>query len=70
MTDKERGVFEQALRGQIYGTPEEVDAALGGLVRRTAADEVLLTTSIYDRSDLLSTYADLAELAGTRSTVS
>ncbi|GAB2669012.1 LLM class flavin-dependent oxidoreductase [Kribbella swartbergensis] len=70
MTDKERGFFEQALRGQIYGTPEEVDAALGGLVRRTAADEVLLTTSTYDRSALISTYAALAELAGTRSTVS
>jgi len=70
MTEKERGFFEQSLRGQIYGTPEEVDAALGGLVRRTAADEVLLTTSTYDRSDLLASYAALAELAGTRSTVS
>ena len=36
MTEKERGFFEQSLRGQIYGTPDEVDAALGGLVRRTA----------------------------------
>jgi luciferase family oxidoreductase group 1 len=70
MTEKERGFFEQSLRGQIYGTPEEVDAALGGLVRRTAADEVLLTTNTYDRSDLLDSYAALAELAGTRSTVS
>lgn len=70
MTEKERGFFEQSLRGQIYGTPDEVDTALGGLVRRTAADEVLLTTSTYDRSDLLQTYAALAELAGTRSTVS
>jgi len=70
MTEKERGFFEQSLRGQIYGTPEEVDAALGGLVRRTAADEVLLTTSTYDRSDLLDSYAALAELAGACSTVS
>lgn len=70
MTEKERGFFEQSLRGQIYGIPEEVDAALGGLVRRTAADEVLLTTSTYDRADLLNSYAALAELAGTRSIVS
>lgn len=70
MTEKERGFFEQSLRGQIYGTPDEVDSALGGLVRRTAADEVLLTTSTYDRSALLRTYDALAELAGTRSTVS
>lgn len=70
MTEKEREFFEQSLRGQIYGTPEEVDSTLGGLVRRTAADEVLLTTSTYDRTDLLNSYAALAELARTRSTVS
>ncbi|WP_433159994.1 LLM class flavin-dependent oxidoreductase [Kribbella sp. CA-247076] len=70
MTDKEREYFEQSLSGQIYGTASEVDEALGGLVRRTAADEVLLTTSTYDRSDLVASYAALAELAGTRSTVS
>jgi len=70
MTDKERGFFEQSLRGQIYGTPAEVDAALGGLVQRTAADEVLVTTNTYDRSDLLTSYAELAELAGLRSLAS
>jgi luciferase family oxidoreductase group 1 len=66
MSSKEREFFEQSLRGQIYGTPAEVNAALGGLVRRTAADEVLITTNTYDRSDLLNSYALLAELAGTR----
>jgi luciferase family oxidoreductase group 1 len=70
MTEKERGIFEQSLHGQIYGTPAEVDAALGGLVQRTAADEVLVTTNTYDRSDLLSSYAELAELAGLRSLAS
>jgi alkanesulfonate monooxygenase SsuD/methylene tetrahydromethanopterin reductase-like flavin-dependent oxidoreductase (luciferase family) len=62
MTAKEREIFEQSLRGQIFGTPEEVDAALGGLVARTAADEVLITTNTYDRKDLLASYAALAEL--------
>jgi len=70
MTEKERAFFEQSLCGQIYGTPEEVDAALGGLVRRTGADEVLITTNTYDRGGLLNSYAALAELAGTRSAVS
>jgi luciferase family oxidoreductase group 1 len=70
MTEKERTFFEQSLSGQIYGTAEQVDAALGGLVRRTAADEVLITTNTYDRADLLNSYAALAELAGTRSAVS
>jgi len=63
MSAKEREFFEQALVGQLYGTPDEVDAALGGLVRRTAADEVLITTNTYDRADLLASYKALAELA-------
>jgi luciferase family oxidoreductase group 1 len=62
LTARERELFENALRGQIYGTPDEVDAALGGLVRRTSADEVLITTNTYDRKDLLASYAALAEL--------
>jgi luciferase family oxidoreductase group 1 len=67
MTEKERGIFEQSLSGQIYGTPAEVDAALGNLVQRTAADEVLVTTNTYDRADLLSSHRALADLAELRS---
>ena len=63
MTAREQEFFENGLRGQIYGTPDEVDTALGGLVRRTAVDEVLITTNTYDRADLLASYAALAELA-------
>jgi luciferase family oxidoreductase group 1 len=63
LSAREREFFEQALVGQIYGTPSEVDEVLGGLVRRTAADEVLITTNTYDRSDLLASYKALAELA-------
>ena len=70
LSTKEREIFEQSLRGQLYGTPDEVDAALGGLVRRTAADEVLITTNTYNLADLVASYAALAELAGNRSTVS
>jgi len=67
MTEKERGFFEQSLSGQIYGTPAEVDVALGGLVQRTGADEVLVTTNTYDRAELLESYRLLAELAELRS---
>jgi hypothetical protein len=35
-------------------------------VQRTAADEVLVTTNTYDRSELLSSYGELAALAGLR----
>jgi len=66
MSEKEREFYDQSLRGQIYGTPAEVDAALGGLVQRTAADEVLVTTNTYDRTDLLASYQALADLAALR----
>jgi luciferase family oxidoreductase group 1 len=61
MTAREREFYENALRGQYYGTSDEVQVALDGLVQRTAADEVLITTNTYDRDDLL---ASLAKLIG------
>ncbi|WBQ07718.1 LLM class flavin-dependent oxidoreductase [Kribbella sp. CA-293567] len=70
LSEKERGFFEQSLSGQIYGTPGEVGAALGGLVQRTGADEVLVTTNTYDRAELLESYRLLAELASVRTLAS
>lgn len=64
MTAREQEFFENALRGQIYGTPADVDEALGDLVRRTAADELLITTNTFDRGALLANYAALAKLTG------
>ncbi|MGW5190100.1 LLM class flavin-dependent oxidoreductase [Kribbella sp. NPDC004138] len=64
MTAREQEFFENALRGQIYGTPADVDDALGDLVRRTAADELLITTNTFDRGALLANYAALAKLTG------
>ncbi|MFG1910550.1 LLM class flavin-dependent oxidoreductase [Kribbella sp. NPDC048928] len=64
LTDREREYFENALRGQIYGTPAEVDETLSDLVRRTAADELLITTNTFDRAALLANYAALAKLTG------
>ncbi|MFK4089220.1 LLM class flavin-dependent oxidoreductase [Kribbella sp. NPDC020789] len=62
MTSKERELFQNALTGQIYGTPAEVETALGGLVRRTGVDEVLITTNTFDRGDLVASLTALAEL--------
>ncbi|QQQ74589.1 LLM class flavin-dependent oxidoreductase [Saccharothrix sp. 6-C] len=62
MTSRERGLFEQSLRGHVHGTPSEVAKALDHLVHRTAADEVLVTTSTYDRAAMLDSYRLLAGL--------
>lgn len=63
MTDKERGYFEAALGGQLYGTPDDVDAALGSLIQGSGVEEVLVSTSTYDRAELLDSYRRLAALA-------
>ncbi|MFG2194060.1 LLM class flavin-dependent oxidoreductase [Streptomyces sp. NPDC048639] len=64
MTDRERALFEEAQQGHIHGTEPQVREALERLVERTAADEILVTTSTYDRELQLESYHRLARLTG------
>ncbi|MGW3325641.1 LLM class flavin-dependent oxidoreductase [Streptomyces virginiae] len=64
MTPKERELYEGALAGHIHGTQEQVAAQLSEVAEVTGADELLVTTSTYDRTALLDSYARLARLAG------
>ncbi|MFJ8666349.1 LLM class flavin-dependent oxidoreductase [Streptomyces sp. NPDC093600] len=64
MTEKQRGFFESGLRGHVYGTEEQVAEALERVVKETGAQEVLVTTSTYDRGALLDSYRRLARVAG------
>jgi luciferase family oxidoreductase group 1 len=66
MTDRERARFDSALAGQVFGTAGEVERTLGGLVDRAGADEILVTTSVFDHGERLDSYRRLAELAGIR----
>ncbi|MBP2337924.1 luciferase family oxidoreductase group 1 [Saccharothrix coeruleofusca] len=66
MTARERSLFEQSLRGHLFGTPAEIAESLDALVARTGADEVLVTTSTHDRAALLDSYRLLADAAGGR----
>ncbi|MDQ0380255.1 LLM class flavin-dependent oxidoreductase [Amycolatopsis thermophila] len=68
MTDRERRFFDEARRGQIAGSTDEAAATVRGLADRTGADEILVTTSTYDRSEMLDSYRLLAEsvFAGAR----
>jgi len=63
MTERERELFTGAMRGQIRGTADDVARELDGLVARTGADEVLVTTSTYDRGEMLDSYRRLSEVA-------
>ncbi|KPC83977.1 MULTISPECIES: MsnO8 family LLM class oxidoreductase [Streptomyces] len=64
MTEKERGLFEDGLRGHLAGTEDAVAAGLETVVRATGADEVLVTTSTYDREALVDSMRRLAGIAG------
>ncbi|MFC4505344.1 MULTISPECIES: LLM class flavin-dependent oxidoreductase [Streptomyces] len=60
MTAKERGFYESGLTGHIAGTEEQVADELETLLKETGAQEVLVTTSTYDREALLDSYRRLA----------
>ncbi|MFJ7074108.1 LLM class flavin-dependent oxidoreductase [Streptomyces sp. NPDC098781] len=64
MTDKERGFFESGLAGHIAGTEEQVAHELETVLKETGAQEVLVTTSTYDRAALLDSYRGLARITG------
>ncbi|MFC8564402.1 LLM class flavin-dependent oxidoreductase [Streptomyces sp. NPDC057245] len=64
MTVRERGLYESGLAGHVAGTEEQVADALESLVRDTGAQEVLVTTSTYDRAALLDSYRRLARVVG------
>ncbi|WP_055525774.1 LLM class flavin-dependent oxidoreductase [Streptomyces graminilatus] len=62
MTTKERGFYESGLRGQLAGTADEVADELETVLKDTGAQEILVTTSTYDRTALLDSYRRLAEV--------
>ncbi|MET7617723.1 LLM class flavin-dependent oxidoreductase [Streptomyces sp. NPDC005408] len=64
MTAREREVYESGLRGHVAGTEEQVTDALEAVIKDSAADEVLVTTSTYDRGALLDSFRRLARIAG------
>ncbi|MFD9905903.1 LLM class flavin-dependent oxidoreductase [Streptomyces sp. NPDC059063] len=64
MTDKERRLYESGLQGHIHGTEDQVGDALEALIKDSGAQEVLVTTSTYDREGLLDSFRRLARVAG------
>ncbi|MEU3410761.1 LLM class flavin-dependent oxidoreductase [Streptomyces sp. NPDC006658] len=62
MTARERDLYKSALAGHIAGTPDQVAHELETVLKETGADEVLVTTSTYDRTALLDSCRRLAAL--------
>ncbi|MFI5999319.1 LLM class flavin-dependent oxidoreductase [Streptomyces sp. NPDC051366] len=55
-TEEERGALAHFRTRQAVGTPEAVVHRLGELARETGADELMLTTPVYDLGDRLRSY--------------
>ncbi|CAM5679645.1 LLM class flavin-dependent oxidoreductase OS=Streptomyces alboniger OX=132473 GN=CP975_32085 PE=4 SV=1 [Streptomyces alboniger] len=62
MTGKEQGFYESGLTGHVAGTEEQVAHELETVLKETEAQEVLVTTSGYDREALLDSYRRLARI--------
>lgn len=54
--------MEDWMAGTVYGDAEKVAGELAQLVERTGADEIMASTSTYDRGELARSDAALAEL--------
>ncbi|MFJ4651274.1 LLM class flavin-dependent oxidoreductase [Nocardia sp. NPDC088792] len=64
MTERQRGIFEESMRGHLHGTEETVLPELEGLIARTGADEILVHTSTFDRTARLESHRRLAAAVG------
>ena len=62
-TELERAFVEDRLATQIVGSPETVQRGISDLVDATKADELMITTMVYDPADRLSSFERVAALA-------
>jgi luciferase family oxidoreductase group 1 len=60
-TELDRQVSRERFAGQAIGSPETVRQALTGLLQRTAADELMLTTMVYDIDDRIRSFELVAD---------
>ncbi|MEE6263708.1 LLM class flavin-dependent oxidoreductase [Plantactinospora sonchi] len=60
-TEVERQFVTERREGQALGSPETVARQLGNLLARTGADELMLTTLVYDVNDRIRSYELIAE---------
>ena len=60
-SERERAFAAERLAGQALGSPDTVSRQLAQLVERTGADELMLTTMVYDISDRIRSFELVAE---------
>ncbi|CRK60980.1 Luciferase-like monooxygenase [Alloactinosynnema sp. L-07] len=60
-TDLDRLMIDERLDSQVIGGPETVRAGVADLLTATAADELMITTNVYDHADRVRSYELLAK---------
>jgi luciferase family oxidoreductase group 1 len=60
-SDREREFARDRFSGQALGSPETVRHQLASLLERTAADELMLTTMVYDIEDRIRSFELITE---------
>ncbi len=60
----ERRIVESRRASQVLGDPDTVRRQLEDLLAATGADELMVTTMVYDQADRLRSYEQIAALAG------
>jgi luciferase family oxidoreductase group 1 len=63
-TDREQATVAQTLKSAVNGSPEKVRGQLESFIRQTQADELIITSMIYDHQARLHSYELIAQLAG------
>jgi alkanesulfonate monooxygenase SsuD/methylene tetrahydromethanopterin reductase-like flavin-dependent oxidoreductase (luciferase family) len=66
LSGKQRERVDSHLAGAIFGTGDQVAQRLAELVERTGADEVMASTSTFDRAELAAVDTAVADLFETR----
>jgi luciferase family oxidoreductase group 1 len=62
-SDMEREAIRQRQADQVIGGPDRVRSGLQALLEKTRADELMLTTVVYDHADRLRSYERVAAMA-------
>ena len=62
-SDLERAFIEDRQASQIIGSPGTVQRGMAELLEATAADELMITTMVFDPADRLTSFSLVADLA-------
>jgi len=62
LAPSQRALLDQVLSCSAIGSPDSVDRALREFIQRTGADELMITSQIYDPAARMRSYAITAEL--------